>query len=148
MTVAPVKNDMLTAYESLSKASAYIVGFMYQHRVYFTTMQTISESLLSVEQASRNQGSSLRLRIRKSDKVALMSTNPICLGDEDILTATSYNKGENFEKAVTEYYGQAWKKDTDPFYIKGDINIDGIEVQIKFEGATLTNTKQLEKLLS
>ena len=106
----------------------------------------IMPRFLNVEAASRNQGMNLRLRLTKAQKEAFMKKNPICLGDVDILTATAYNKGENFEKAVTEYFGQEWVKDTIPFYMQGDINVNGKEIQIKLDTATLTNTKQITKL--
>ena len=78
-------------------------------------------------------------------KKALMTTNPVCLGDESLLSNGKYNKGENFEKMVTEYFGQEWHKDTVPFWEAGDITLDGKEVQIKLDSATLMNTKHLEK---
>jgi hypothetical protein len=70
------------------------------------------------------------------------------LGSADCLTAEKYNKGEIFEKLVTEYFGQAWKKDTIPFWIQGDINVNGKEIQIKLDSATLMNTKQIARLKS
>ena len=75
-----------------------------------------------------------------------MDSNPVCLGDEDILSATGYNKGENFEKAVTEYFNQVWHKDTVPFWEAGDITLDGKEVQIKLDSATLMNTNHITRL--
>jgi hypothetical protein len=101
---------------------------------------------LNVETASRNQGENLRLRLKKSHKVQLMKKSPICLGSSDCLVADKYNKGEIFEKLVTEYYGQTWKKDSVPFYVDGDLNINGEKIQIKLDSATLTNTKQLKKI--
>ena len=50
-----------------------------------------------------------------------------------------------FKKAITEYFGQEWKKDTVPFWIQGDIRVNNTEIQIKFDGATLLNTKQIAK---
>ena len=75
-----------------------------------------------------------------------MKKEPICLGGASMLESEKYNKGEIFEKIVTEYFGQEWKKDTIPFWEQGDINVDGKEIQIKFDGATLMNTKQVKKL--
>jgi hypothetical protein len=100
---------------------------------------------LNVEEASRNQGDNLRLRLKKAQKQSL-AKKAICLGSADVLTADKYNKGENFEKVVTEYYGQEWEKDTIPFYMQGDINVNGRELQIKLDSATLANSKMLEKL--
>ena len=74
-----------------------------------------------------------------------MCKNPICLGNASLLVTEKYNKGEIFEKLVTEYFGQTWEKDTIPFWVQGDINVNGRELQIKLDAATLMNTKQIEK---
>jgi hypothetical protein len=65
-----------------------------------------------------------------------------------MLIDEKYNKGEMFEKAVTEYYGQEWQKDNVPFHKAGDINVGGVEIQIKFEKAALATSKTIEKLLA
>ena len=140
------KRTMINNYRKYSKADSYIIGFTYNKNVYMVEVMEIMPRFLNVEAASRNQGMNLRLRLTKAQKQAFMKKNPVCLGSIDLLTATAYNKGENFEKAVTEYFGQVWEKDNIPFYMQGDINIDGKKVQIKLDTATLTNTKQLAKL--
>ena len=106
----------------------------------------IMPRFLSVEEASRNQGENLRLRLRKKYKEQLLRKGALCIGSADDLTAEKYNKGEIFEKLVTEYFGQAWEKDNIPFWVQGDINVDGKEIQIKLDSATLMNTKQIAKL--
>jgi len=139
------KVTMENLYRQYSVANWYILGFIVKGMLYMVNMAEIPSEYLKLEKASRNQGINLRLRMSAEQRKNLVA-QAICLGTIDLLTATAYNKGENFEKAVTEYYGQTWKKDTVPFYIDGDININGEKVQIKLDSATLTNTKQLEKL--
>ena len=140
------KRTMINHYRNHSAADSYIVGFVYDKNLYFVKMAEIAPRFLSVEVASRNQGENLRLRLKKSHRASLMKKNPVCLGSADMLVADKYNKGEIFEKAVTEYYGQTWEKDTVPFWVQGDINLNGEEVQIKLDSATLMNTKQIAKL--
>lgn len=140
------KQTMIKNYRKYSAADSYIVGFVLNKMLYFVEMAEIKPRFLNVEVASRNQGENLRLRIKKAQKESLMKKNPICLGFSDLLNEEKYNKGEIFEKLVTEYYGQEWKKDTIPFWVQGDINVDGREVQIKLDSATLMNTKQVKKL--
>ena len=137
---------MINHYRKHSAADSYILGFVYNKMLYMVNVKEIMPRFLTVEQASRNQGENLRLRIKKALKEQLLKNNEcICLGSQDLLVATKYNKGENFEKLVTEYYGQVWEKDTIPFWVQGDININGEEVQIKLQDATLCNTKQIAK---
>ena len=47
---------------------------------------------------------------------------------------------------MTESYGQTWTKDNVPFTAGGDIEVDGIAYQIKYEKATFTNEKTLARL--
>ena len=139
------KRTMMKWYEIFSAADAYIVGFVLDGALYMVEMARIAPRFLNVEEASRNQGTNLRLRLKRAQKESL-AKKAICLGSADVLTAGKYNKGENFEKVVTEYFGQEWEKDTVPFYVKGDICLDGKEVQIKLDTATLANEKMLNKL--
>lgn len=139
------KRTMIKWYRDKSAADSYIIGFTYNKNIYMVNVAEIMPRYLSVEEASRNQGENLRLRIKKAHKSELMKKNPICLGSKSQLVTDKYNKGEIFEKLVTEHYGQEWKKDTIPFWVQGDININGKEVQIKLDSATLMNTKQIEK---
>lgn len=140
------KDTMIRFYRKHSAADSYIVGFVYNRGLYFITMDEIKPRFLSIEQASRNQGENLRLRLKKAHRESLMKKSPIYLGSADCLNSDNYNKGEIFEKLVTEYYGQTWTKDTVPFYVAGDININGQEVQIKLDSATLMNTAHMKKL--
>lgn len=140
------KASMIKTYRQFSAADNYILGFVYEHMLYMVRVAEIMPRYLNVEVASRNQGENLRLRLKKAHKAQLMKKAPICLGSADCLIDSKYNKGEIFEKLVTEYYGQEWKKDTTPFWVQGDININGEEVQIKLDSATLMNTKQVARL--
>lgn len=140
------KWTMIKNYRKYSAADSYIIGFTYNKKLYFLSVDEIMPRFLNVEKASRNQGENLRLRLKKNHKASLIKKNPICLGSADLLNEEKYNKGEIFEKLVTEYYGQIWKKDTVPFWAQGDIHIDNREVQIKLDSATLMNTKQIAKL--
>lgn len=139
------KKTMMKWYRDKSAADSYILGFTYDKNIYMVNVAEIMPRYLSAEEASRNQGDNLRLRIKKAYKAQLMKKNPVCLGSECQLVNDKYNKGEIFEKLVTEYYGQTWEKDTIPFWVQGDININGREVQIKFDGATLLTAKQIKK---
>ena len=140
------KNTMIKTYRKFSVADSYILGFIYDKMLYMLEVAEIAPRFLNVEEASRNQGENLRLRLKKAHKASLMKKQPICLGSADCLNAEKYNKGEIFEKLVTEYFGQTWKKDTVPFYKDGDITVNGKKIQIKLDSATLMNTKQIKNI--
>lgn len=140
------KQTFIKTYRNYSAADSYILGFTYAHNLYMIEVDEIMPRFLSVEEASRNQGENLRLRLKKKYREQLLRKGAICLGSADCLNAEKYNKGEIFEKLVTEYFGQTWNKDTIPFWIQGDINVNGKEIQIKLDSATLMNTKQIARL--
>ena len=139
-----VKRTMMKWYEKFSAADGYIIGFVMDKMLYMVEMERIAPRFLNVEEASRNQGDNLRLRLKKAQKQSL-AKKAICLGSADVLTADKYNKGENFEKVVTEYFGQEWEKDTIPFTEDGDLTVNGVAYQIKFEKATFTSERQLAR---
>ena len=151
------KGNMIRYYRKFSAAERYILGFVENHIVYMVEVDEIMPRFLTIEQASRNQGENLRLRSRKTHKAALMKHNAIALGkDTELIDSIGHlnnkgkmaywNKGEMFEKMVTEYFGQIWEKDTVGFWVQGDINLNGVEVQIKLADATLMDTNKMHKL--
>lgn len=137
------KITMWNTYRAIAAAHLYIIGFELNNKLYMVTRKQVGQ-FLSYEQASRGQGMSLRLRLKKADKIRL-ANKAICLGSIDRLTETAYNKGENFERLVHEYFGQFWEKDHEPFTKCGDIRVNDVEIQIKFEGATFVNEKTLAR---
>ena len=142
--------EMIRRYVNKAFAHEYILGFFYKGLVYMTlTDETILPVIMKKDKASRGQGYSLRfLPNRKQKRVLLENARAICSKEffEGIQKGSRYNKGEIFEKMVTEFFNQKWKKDNTPFTEAGDITINGIAYQIKFEKATFTNEKILARL--
>lgn len=151
MTNTALFNQMLNLYNTLSFTHNYIFGFTYGGNVYFTFAQSdILPVLLTLDKASRGQGYSLRFRPNKEQKQALLQNCEVLCSENFFnseVANSRYNKGEIFEKMVTEYYGQYWEKDSVPFTEDGDLTINGIAYQLKFESATFTNEKTLWKIL-
>jgi hypothetical protein len=68
------------------------------------------------------------------------------IGDEDMLVG-EYNKGVEFERIISEMNGVEYRgKDSVPFYEAGDLNADGKEIQIKFNGAQIVVERTLKRL--
>ena len=140
------KQTMIRTYRKYSVADSYILGFVYDKMLYMIEVAEIMPRFLNVEEASRNQGENLRLRLKKKYKEQLLRKGAIMLGSADCLTAEKYNKGEMFEKLMTEYFGQKWTKDSVPFTKGGDLTANGIAYQIKFQSATFCNENSLKHL--
>lgn len=146
-----LKEKMVTFYNSKAGAHTYIWGFVFNGNIWMVkTDSSALRSALVLDRASRGAGYALRFKPNKSIKVWLLSLGAEVLCSEkffnELIASTKYNRGEIFEKLVTEHFGQVWTKDNIPFTEQGDINVDGIEIQIKFEKATFINEAQIERM--
>lgn len=161
MKNANLFSTMIDLYNDLSFTHNYIYGFTYKKMVYMVKADnSVMPYVLTLDEGSRGAGFSLRFKPNNSQKLLLMAKGAELLCstayfDEVQKTTTfidrkgkvaTYNRGEIFEKLVTEYYGQEWEKDQVPFTDDGDLTVNGIAYQIKFEKATFTSEKQLARL--
>lgn len=142
------KETMIRNYRKFSAADSYILGFIYKHEVYMIEVKEIMPRYMRVEHESSKKGgcAKLQLRLPQNYQKQLMKKGAICLGSEEILNG-EYNKGVEFERLVSEMNGQTFRgKDNVPFYVEGDLEIDGRQVQIKFNGAQIVVERTLKKL--
>lgn len=142
-------NEMLNAYESNAYTNEYIFGICYKGNIYMikTTSQLLA-LVLKLDKASRGKGYSLRFKPNNKIREMLLAEGAelICSAEmfDELAKNSKYNKGEIFEMLVAEWFGQEWEKDSVPFTEDGDITVNGIAYQIKYEQATfLTETQML-----
>ena len=144
-----IRNELIRHYNNTSATHHYIVAFNFKGNIIAT--ETTSEVLFStgvkLDKASKGQGYSIRFKPNNSEKVALMTGKTIVLSSaeyfEETVRTSKYNKGEVIEKMITEYFGQTWKKDNVSYTEDGDITVNGVKYQIKFEKATFINEAQM-----
>jgi hypothetical protein len=108
-------------------------------------------NVVTLDKASRGAGYSLRFKPTKAQKAYMMENCKffeLCTKAdiENACATCKYNKGEIVEKFLTERYGQTWVKDNVAFTDDGDLTVDGIAYQIKYEKATFINEKQMERM--
>lgn len=144
-------NSMLKFYTEHAYTDNYIMGFSFKGYIYAIYKHGNDlASMLKVDKASREQGLSLRYRPVKAQKIKMLF-DAECVGSMDTLTAIAkamhINKGEAFEKMITEAHGQTWHKDSLAFTDGADLTADGIDYQIKFEEATFINEGQIRRLI-
>ena len=151
MTNTTIFSKLISDYNKFSFTHDYIFGFTYKGIVY--SVKATSEILpfiLTLDKASRGAGYALRFKPTNEQKLFLIArgARAICSTNvfDNMVAECVYNRGEVFEKIETEYAGQTWVKDNVPFYMDGDLTVNGIAYQIKFEKATFTNEKQMVKL--
>lgn len=145
------RNEMIARYNALAVATAYIVGFVLDGLLYYTMSAHIADEFLKLDRMSSKRGgwAKIRVKLTASDRKALVASGrAVLLGSASLLdTADKYNKGERFERVITETLtDETWVKDSIPFNVAGDITLNGQEVQIKFDGAELTNEKMLMRI--
>jgi hypothetical protein len=145
------RNEMIARYNALAVATAYIVGFVLNGMLYYTMFEHIADNFLKFDRMSSKRGgwAKIRVKLSSADRKALVACGQaIMIGSADLLdTEDKYNKGERFERIITETLtGETWVKDSIPFNVAGDITLNGEEVQIKFDGAELTNERTLMRM--
>lgn len=143
------KENLLDRYNAHAYAHKYLLGFIYKKVVYLAHVDERDLlPLTSIGEASRG-GLSIRFRPTNETKASLLDrAERLCTASEfSAICATSkYNKGETFEKIVTERFGQIWVKDSVPFWKGPDIVVNGIAYQIKFQEATFISEQALERI--
>ena len=151
MTNTALFMELINRYNAVSYTHKYIWGFFYKGNVYMTnTDSSVMPFICKLDKASRGAGYSLRFCPNAEQKIALLANGAKVLCSEkyfnEVFNSCIYNRGEVFEKLVTESFGQEWEKDNIPFTQAGDITVNGIAYQIKFEKATFCNEKSIMNL--
>lgn len=142
-------NELTTAYNKNSAAHSYWFGFILAGLLYVVADMDFDalSAYFKNDRASSAKGGFRKVRIRATtaDLKALLP-KAMLLGSAELLNDSHWNKGEMFEKIITEQFaGEKWVKDSVPFFVDGDATINGVKVQIKLNGAELTNEKILAR---
>ena len=142
------KETMIKNYRKFSAAQGYILGFEYKHNIYSIMVDEIPPRYMTVERESSKKGGAqkLQLRLKKAYREQLIRKGATYMGGEEILIG-KYNKGVEFERLISEINGQEFRgKENVGFWVEGDIEINGRQIQVKFNGAQIVVEKTLERL--
>lgn len=142
-------NELTTAYNKNSAAHSYWFGFILAGLLYVVAGMNFDElsAYFKNDRASSAKGGFRKVRIRATTpELKALLPKALMIGSADLLLDDHWNKGEMFEKIITERFaGEKWVKDSVPFFVDGDATINGVKVQIKLNGAELTNEKILTR---
>lgn len=142
------KQTMIKNYRKFSAADCYMLGFEYKHNIYCIMVDEIAPRFMTIERESTKKGGAkkLQLRLHKDHKEQLIRKGAMLIGNENMLKG-QYNKGVEFERIISEMNGQEFRgKDSVGFWVSGDLEIDGKQCQIKFNGAQIVVETTLERL--
>lgn len=153
MTTFEKENTLQTMareYNAKSASHVYALGFVSGGNLYAVKLSFAQLSrFFKLDRASSKRGgfAKIRIKLTSADRAELTLIAEL-IGAESLLTADrKYNKGENFERELTERWtAEKWVKDSVPFNVAGDIVLNGENVQIKLDGAELTNERTLARL--
>lgn len=142
------KETMIKNYRKFSAAEGYALGFVYKHNLYVAFVDEIAPRFMNVERESSKKGGKqkLQLRLRNRHMETLIRKGAEYLGDEAMLIG-DYNKGVEFERIISERNGIEYRgKDSVGFWIAGDVEINGKQIQVKLNGAQIVVENTLENL--
>ena len=146
--------EMVNAYNKFSAAHKYALGFIQNGHLYYimTTFEKLS-AYFKLDRASSKRGGAAKIRIRMTSAQRyqlVASGEAVELGPQEMMNFDDcYNRGDHFERVMLEKLtGGVWHKNSDAFNVAGDIQLNGEEIQVKFDSAELTNEKFLSKLLA
>ena len=140
------KANMIRDYHKLSASDFYIIGFELEGYIYAVKQKRIYSKYLKNDRESTKNGGAYILRLtltKKQKKTLAKKILPIATSEE---MENAKNRGEWFEKLIYTIYKQDYKKDYTRFDKRGDIEIDGAQVQLKFERATVANERTIKKI--
>ena len=142
--------EIYEIYNETSASHHYIVGFSFKGSVYAVEVNgAIPFNFLreTVTSSKRHGAVALRVYIRKALKMELLETAKKVGTVEDLKADARYNKGDNFERMICESFGIAWKKDSTLYTEAGDLMVNVIQYQVKYDNASLRNEYTLRRNL-
>lgn len=143
------KERMIKLYRQYSGADSYIVGFTYKHLLYMIKVKELMPRQMQVLHSSHKNGyqPKLQLVLNNHLKEQFIRKGAICLGNEELIMNGEYNKGVEFERLICEMNGIEFRgKDSVGFWVGGDVEIEGEQIQVKFQGAQIVAEKTLIRL--
>lgn len=143
-------SDLLPMYEATTAADFVDYGFTIGNKVYRIIMKALPAWLVTMDKESTSHGGAEKIRINPTEinKRKLLAMGAKYIGEYIDIIGTGKNEGVNYEKYVTEKARQEWKKDSVPYYMDGDLTVNNIKYQIKFNRASLANAETIKKAVA
>lgn len=142
-------------YEKHSGANSYDLYFIFKGNLYRAMIKTLNIDWVRLARESSSKGGyeKLRLQISAMQKYDLIANGNAkkLISEETFLKkckADNLNKGQECEKISCEFRGIEYKKDNVRFDKAGDVNLKRKQIQVKFENASLTQLRVIEKAVA
>lgn len=142
--------NYIKEYKKINASSKYLIYFIAYNKLCKLFVRDIPSKWI------KQEANGLRLYIPAQDKKNMFLKSKIVMSkvefeqslkEYNIEYKTNYNKGEFVELLTYESYKKEYKKDNIRFDKAGDIEVNGEQIQIKFENGHLPSYKTIEKLV-
>ena len=142
------KGNFLKYYNKLSGADKTLLFFERNEKIYLWECKHLAPRWIKegVESSSKGGHQKFKMYLSKKEKDMLIKKGAIeVMTTEEFESIPYSNKGMKCEKWLHDKTNQSYTPNNKRFDKGGDICINGIEYQIKFENASLTNVVVLHK---
>lgn len=138
---------LMGLYEKHTAAKQNLVGFAYGDKWYYFKCETFDANWCKLDRESSKRGGKVKVRLRMTEAAKKECLEKYdCMEFEASFLTLNKNRGCAFERYVTETLcGETWKKDNVPFYMAGDVKYQGVETQVKLDGAQVVMEETLLK---
>ena len=144
------KGNAIRYYRKYTGAEQYIIGFLHQHILWAIQVEEIMPRYMTMKAESKGHAEKLQMDLKAKHKKELIKkgATPLCTEEEFLAMNDMHNKGFTFERYIFELNGQGeqWERDNVGFWVCGDININGVETQVKFQNAQIVAVPTLHRL--
>ena len=141
------KENFFRYYNKLIGCDAYLIFFEYKKNIYAYKCNHIDKNWTHKAHEATKKGGWMKfkmdMKVEHKQKILPKSTMVMTLKEFEQLPYS--NKGRKCEYWLHQITNQpgTYKPDNDRFDKRGDIEIDGVRYQVKFENASLTNVNSL-----
>ena len=141
------KENFFRYYNKLSGCDAYLIFFKYKKNIYVYKCSHIAPrwTVKRYESSSKGGWMKYRMELNNAHKEQLLAKSALVMTEKEFNSMPYSNDGHKCEywlHIITNQPGE-YKRDVERFDRRGDITIDGIKYQVKFENATLTNVNAI-----
>lgn len=141
-------SEWVKRYENTSAAHKIALVYVLEKRVYMALLDSLQGLPVRVCDRIDENGASyqtLRLDLKQADCLRLRDKGSALLGWSKDIFSGSENKGVIAEKLVINRYNGKPAKVGAAYYESGDVTIAGMEIQVKFQNATLTRLDTIRR---
>ena len=147
--------EYLKKYEMCKGCTHYEIYFLCRHELYIIEKKELQPEIVKLGRESSSKGGyeKLRLNITSDQKKIWASSGEAkkVMSEEkfiDLCKQLGYNKGQTCEYLSSKARKQEYQLDNVRFDKAGDVNLKRKKIQVKFENASLTQLRTIDKVLA